>query len=476
MTDPAYVLRVPPSGQVVQGTPGNVLTLQADGRTVRGAPVPAAVVPVVSNASNGLAPQITAALAVLRSNGAANAAAWVALNSDNVANATVLTGTSVSDVLVALQAQFDAGPQLFHATYYVDPTPSTRSQTGSQSNPFRSIAAAFAAAAAQAIVSGEVILAPATTTIEDVVFPVAGTWEVKSDVQWGYAVATVQGNVDVTCTSTARRALTNLAVTGNVTGNGAAGATRMRFTNCGVSGNVALTGVWTTAFVGGSPTGNNGLGGFVGGTCSTPAVTVHSFYYFVGAVTFAGALHSWGSYYTGDFFSTGGVGNYARFYGTYFFKVGITFTASSGTLAVLPDGESTTVLLQNGFLVSANVVVQSINGQNAVRPTQSNNVASTALAGRFPEGLMVCEATLTLLVAGTVGSAVLNVIYTDLSGALQTKAVTTALNIAGAAGDEVRGTFPFSQNGATAVAYSVTGIVTPGALSYKIGVAVRQAS
>jgi hypothetical protein len=434
--------------QTTQAPIGSVLQVQSDNAGAFDVIVAPGSAPSaqVSNLADGLAPIITGPNAALTSNAAGTAATWITV------------GTA------------------FRGTFYVDPASTAQPRTGAQDYPFASIAAAFAAAAAAGIVSGEVILAPGTTTVEDVVFPVAGTWELKSDVQWGYAIATVQGNIDVTCTSVARRALTNLAVTGNVTGNGAAGATRMRFTNCGVSGNVALTGVWTTAFVGGSPTGNNGLGGFVGGTCSTPAVTVHSFYYFVGAVTFAGALHSWGSYYTGDFFSTGGAGNYARFYGTYFFKVGITFTASSGTLAVLPDGESTTILLQNGFLVSANVTVQSINGQNAIRPTQSNNVASTALAGRFPEGLMVCEATLTLLVAGTAGAATLNVIYTDLAGNLQTKPVTTALAVAGAPGDEVRGTFPFSQNGATPVAYSVTGITTPGALSYKVGVAVRQAS
>lgn len=89
---------------------------------------------------------------------------------------------------------------------------------------------------------------------------------------------------------------------------------------------------------------------------------------------------------------------------------------------------------------------------------------------------MQCTATLTLLAAGTLGTAVLNVIYTDLTGALQTKPVTTGLNITAAVDTEASGTFIFSQNGATAIAFSVTGIVTPGALSYSIGVAAVQVS
>lgn len=39
MTDPSFALRVPASGPVVTGTPGNVLTFGADGRTVSGQPV-----------------------------------------------------------------------------------------------------------------------------------------------------------------------------------------------------------------------------------------------------------------------------------------------------------------------------------------------------------------------------------------------------------------------------------------------------
>lgn len=39
MTDPSFTLRAGQDGPVVEGTPGNVLTIQADGKTVAGEPV-----------------------------------------------------------------------------------------------------------------------------------------------------------------------------------------------------------------------------------------------------------------------------------------------------------------------------------------------------------------------------------------------------------------------------------------------------
>ncbi len=102
-------------------------------------------------------------------------------------------------------------------------------------------------------------------------------------------------------------------------------------------------------------------------------------------------------------------------------------------------------------------------------------MSATTLGFKNPLPQLRANATLTLVTPGTVGLAILNIIYTDSLGVSRTKAVTPTLNIAGAAGDEAQGSFLFTQDGSTQFQYSVTGITTPGALSYNLCVSLEPA-
>jgi hypothetical protein len=131
-------------------------------------------------------------------------------------------------------------------------------------------------------------------------------------------------------------------------------------------------------------------------------------------------------------------------------------------------------MFQSGTTVTGTARAQAL--QSNVLLGLVNNQPSSFLGAKVPYRQMRVSATLTLVTPGTLGNAVLNVLYTDSLGVARTKAVTPVLNIAGAAGDEVQGTFVFTQDGSASITYSVTGITTPGALTYNLCVALEPAS
>jgi len=140
------------------------------------------------------------------------------------------------------------------------------------------------------------------------------------------------------------------------------------------------------------------------------------------------------------------------------------------------DAASAQSLWQHGATLTGTlsfVGPSTMAGKNGTGAT--NNIGSNLLTFKSPIQQIRANATLTLVTPGTDGNAVLNVIYTDTLGVSRTKSVTSALNIAGAAGDEVQGSLVFTQNGSTQFNYSVTGIVTPGALSYNYKITLEPA-
>jgi len=375
-------------------------------------------------------------------------------------------GATVKDALNVLKSPYVG-------TAYVDPG-FVGTSTGSQSNPYVTIAAAFAALVAAGYVTGIVFVPPNSTIVENVVFPVAGNWEIACQSQNGYVNSAITGTVVVSTSATTRRALTNLNISGVVSGNAAAGSPRLKLTNCTLGSDLTLTGAnWRLAIGGLTPSGPVGLGGSIGGNTSTPGAIYASNALFVGNVTVGVVSQFWACVSTGGFFTNGGA-TALQFYSGCDYQTAGVVTATTGTCSVQLDGSSATQFASRGVTVGAGVTVQTLNAQGSSRQVAANNVGSTNLGGKYPQSLCRCTATLTLLAAGTLGSAVLNVIYTDITGVLQTKPVTTPLNITAAVDTEVSGEFVFSQNGATAIAFSVTGIVTPGALSYSIGVAATQ--
>jgi hypothetical protein len=152
----------------------------------------------------------------------------------------------------------------------------------------------------------------------------------------------------------------------------------------------------------------------------------------------------------------------------------ITFTGNGGGSSILQiDSESLGSCYGVG-LTATSIGVKSFNSQASNFNTVANNVTATNLLSTTPDGLMEAVGTIDLLAAGTTGTATLNVVYTDLNSAAQTLAITTGLLITAAVGTEVRGVVQFRPKAGTAVQFSITGVVTPGALSMAYAVSTRR--
>jgi hypothetical protein len=96
---------------------------------------------------------------------------------------------------------------------------------------------------------------------------------------------------------------------------------------------------------------------------------------------------------------------------------------------------------------------------------QAANVGATNLFNTNPrKGLYRFSAYCSVNVAGTSGVVTINAIFTDDSGNVRTVAVATSASIVSTNGQG--GSIEIETNGTTQVQYSITGIVTAGALSY----------
>jgi len=152
-----------------------------------------------------------------------------------------------------------------------------------------------------------------------------------------------------------------------------------------------------------------------------------------------------------------------------------TFTASLSNYVMFMDGATLTSLSYQGgvTLSGTNLTIKTINANLSDRRTLVNNLGSTVFGARNADGLYEAIFDLTLLAAGTTGLLQLNVIYTDMTGTLVTEALGGTLDIAGAVGTKQRGSLSFRHNGAAPpIAFSYTGIVTPGAMSVAASVAL----
>lgn len=381
-----------------------------------------------------------------------------------------------------------AGPtQPFRGTYYIDPTFAGTTSTGSEQNPFKTTAAAWAFALSVAVTSGILYLAPGTNLVENPTFPLTGDWEIACQVKPGVFIATITGNVVVSSSASARRSLSSVNVTGTLTGNCSAGTLRVYLlTQVQIAGVTTLTqtGAGVCRLNLGSPVQDfTGLGSLQN--------------FLVGAVTIAGTISGSNGIFQNSLSVTGtsslqdclmpptttlaGAGTIDLWLFNCSNAVGgsLAFTASGGgQLRLRCDGVTLNEFARVGLVPTGNVALFAANGGRSSTTTQVSNVGVTGILGRFPAGLQVMEACLTLLTnaGATAGNAVLNAVYTDAAGVLVTEPVTTALNVAGAVGTKARGTLPFSQNGTAAVSWSVTGITNATSLTYKCDVACRQAS
>lgn len=391
--------------------------------------------------------------------------------------------------------QLSVGQSPFRMTYYIDPN-FTGVQKGSQSNPFTTTAAGFAAAIAAGFTGALLLLPPNTALTENVVFPsTGGNWEIAS-VGVGIVGSTggsrITGSVTCDATAATQIRLTNLSITGNTTGLCSAGSISFMETAVRQNGSITLTtsgaGVISAFFRGIGPVGPSKQGGsntllvsvagqimaenwvFEGGCTEAPTTTLTPYY-----------GSTWRSCQLG---STNGVAVPINLNGgtlnAFFFDCvaagPVTFAAGVANYTIYMDG-ATMGTLNNSIagiiLTGTNVQLKTINANASARRTDVNNVGSTPFGSRNVDGLYEVVCDQTLLVAGTTGSGQLNVIYTDMTGTLVTVPVGDALNIVSAVGTKAQGSIRFRHNGAAApIAFSYTGIVTPGTLSVAISIAL----
>lgn len=387
--------------------------------------------------------------------------------------------------IATAQATATAAQQPFKATYYVDPA-FAGTQLGSASNPFTTIAAAFAAAAALVLTGGIIFIPPGTTVAENVVFPTTGKWELSAPSSSPTFIQSSVLNGTVTCNATGavRHTISNIEVLGAVSGDATNQTCRLWFRNCAPVAALALTastgGNWTLLFTGEDRVYTAQSTVAVAGAID--AINVG----FGGNITLTFAAASAITQFTDcQLIATGltaAGGITLRFFGSNF-AANTVITASSGTVVVEADGASFARMVGSGtsFAGAGAVTLKTLNSNASDTRVIANILGSTNLGARAPAGLYQLSFDMTQLVAGTSGTAQLNAIYTDLTGTLVTVAVGGAggqLLVNAAAGTKASGTLQFQHNGAASpIAFSVTpavAIVTGGTWSCGLAVTVQR--
>lgn len=380
--------------------------------------------------------------------------------------------------------QLFIGQAPFRGTYHVDPA-FTGIQLGSESNPFTSIAATFAFAVTAAVANGIIFLAPGTNTTENVTFPLTGDWEIAAQPGQASLTTSITGNVDCSASASCRRAFTNIRVIGNITGNCSAGTQRILFAGAIVNAlTLTVSGGGVQRVASRSGTSAAAVGGNIQSCIFLGAVSIAGTYWGSDAIFNVSLTVSTASSFSfcdmPPTTTTNGAAQVDMFMTNCSNAVGgsLAFTASSGSMRIRADAATLSEFYRVGLVLTGTVSTLGLLGQGASRVVQVTNVPSTQLCGVTPASLMVIDACLTLLTnaGATAGNAVLNVIYTDMTGTLVTEPVTTTLNVAGAVGSKARGSLQISQNGATPVSFSVTGITNATSLTYECDVAGRQVS
>lgn len=123
--------------------------------------------------------------------------------------------------------------------------------------------------------------------------------------------------------------------------------------------------------------------------------------------------------------------------------------------------------------VSADVTALSTSGATVTlaAAARGNLGATNVFAANPRKGLYRFQAYAAATVAGTAGVLTVNAIFTDDSGVSRTVAVASLAAITGTGG--AGGEIVIETNGSTQVQYSVTGVVTQGALQYSLRINCR---
>jgi hypothetical protein len=388
----------------------------------------------------------------------------------------------------------------FQGLYYVNPG-FTGLQAGSASNPYTTVAAAFAAMVALALPGGTVVIPAGVVVTENIVFPdTGGKWEIASPqalvLSLGGVSAQIVGTVTFNTSSagTSAFALTNIFVNGALSGaNSSSGLAYIFLTGVRVQGGITTTrsstGLWLHVFKGVAAPQPSKVGGSFTQLANCSGQVFANDWVFEGGVTENSQAGTFNPPIASTFrncqfgATTGSTppinlssnSLVAYFYDCVFTGV-TTFTTLSANYVINMCPFTYGSLNKVGCVLSGTTITLNVLTANAASErTLANNLGSTNFGGRNAEGQYECTVTQTLLATGTNGSLQGNVIYTDMTGTLVTVPVGTALNITSAVGTKAEGALRFQHNGAAApIAFSYTGIVTPGAMSVATAIAIRR--
>jgi len=382
----------------------------------------------------------------------------------------------------------------FRATYYVDPL-FTGTQAGSQANPYTSVADAFAAGTLLGVVDGVVFIPPGPIA-ENIVFPPSGSWELSSTAHCQTQRTQLTGTITLDSTAQAFHSISNIVVLGAISGNKANASTnRLFFRNVALNTTLSLTasggGSWLVFFDGTIPVPGNTTGLLAGifGTCAIAGSLFASSCNLENLITVSGDSAFNNIYFNNNqhdvLVATDGPGLVTLTFLNCVQKNPATITATTGSVLAQFDGFSWASACDLGLIAGTACTLKTLNsnvssvttetGNKASTPVSSRNPLTGQIPGRSPEGLYEFIFEATLLVPGTNGLFQVNAIYTDMTGTLVTVPVGSALNIASAAGTKASGSLPLHHNGAPPpIAFSITGVATPGSLSVSLVVVSRR--
>ncbi len=278
----------------------------------------------------------------------------------------------------------------FGATFYVDPA-FTGLPDGTESNPYPSVTAAIAAAGAS--LTGLIKVAPYTVSAENVSIPAGSLFEIQSEASIDVNPGNISG--DITVGAGAVLTLTNLTVSGTLTGATVADRSYVFLTNTDIAGAVSLTssgaGYWSVNCAGNGTSGTIDNGSFL----STLAVTgeiVGCGYIFGGAVSFTRA-----SKLTGCLMGSGSIG-----IGGGLLLQDTTFSAAptfTGAGAVKIDGYShASALAAGGITLASGATIAILNDVNPSGIQQAGASDNQALIWKDSESAYVPASISTDLV------------------------------------------------------------------------------
>jgi hypothetical protein len=360
--------------------------------------------------------------------------------------------------------------QPFLKTLYVDPT-FVGSETGSQDSPFSSIAAAIAAAPIEGC---EMIVPPDATIVENITFPERGDWHVLSPSR----TTTLSGSVICNCvTGQARYRLTNLLVSGTITGNNSfpTGA-QLILEGALITGAINLTQSGSGSGWFANLRGNGAPSNSFGGGCRDLTVFGEIFavnWSFLGDLTFNGV-----TYITNCRIQSLAhvLNTIAMAFGAALEIIGTVFVnkatvTGAGQTPMVMDAYSHGWAMRQGLTISG--VTLTSREAPSTHVQLVNNTSVTVLVANAAPGRYRFDASLFLKATGGAGMATLRATYVNLLGSSREVLLHPPLDVSLPPGEEQSGSYIVAHNGG-ALSYRLAGITTAPGTQVDASVAIRR--